>query len=330
MFAAWMAPPAAPSPPVPALPADLITGILPAHEVSIFAGASGSGKTTLIMQMVAQLQQQPGPAGDVSVFGHQAQPHLRIGYIAADRAWKAHTNAAERAGVNLDLLKVRSLVDDPAIDETLLESAPLKLLTSLITVLMPLDLLIIDPMVSLLGCDTNKYHLNAARLLRLNRLAMANHLAILGTHHAGKARTDFGFRRPQDRISGTSALQGFTSTQLFLSTPAENGTPFSEWTIVSHTAPPVTFWLTFDDQSKLFTVVPPELAEQPAGPTLHAAMQATLDLLPPTGDVVTLDALKIGTADVCSHRTLERALAQLLANGAISKGSKNTYRRSIQ
>src|SRR3990170_2740164 len=74
---------------------DIIDTILPAREVSILAGASGAGKTTLVMQMLKSLQRNE------SVFGHVAQHHQRIGYIAADRNWKAYARLAATVGLDL-------------------------------------------------------------------------------------------------------------------------------------------------------------------------------------------------------------------------------------
>ena len=219
---------------------DIISSILPDKEVSILAGASGAGKTTLIMQALAAMQQGK------EVFGHECQPGLRLGYIAADRSWRSYQRTAELSSLDLGSIKVRALIDDPAIDLANFEKSPLDELERLIASMLPLDLVAVDPLVVFLGVDTNKYHLSAARLIRLNKACLANNITILGTHHATKARSDYSFKRPQDRISGTSALLGFTSSQLFLAAPEETSREdgFYEFHVISHHAAPKVILLS--------------------------------------------------------------------------------------
>lgn len=219
---------------------EIIDSILPANEVSILAGASGAGKTTLIMQLLTALQ------ANALVWGHAGRPNLRLGYIAADRTWRSYQKTAALASLDLTSIQVRALVDDPAINLRDFERSPIDTLEYLVGTMLPVDLIVVDPLVVFLGVDTNKYHLNAARLIRLNRLCMANKVTLLGTHHATKARSDYSFKRAQDRISGTSALLGFTSTQLFLASPEETGRSdnYYEWHVISHHAPAKIILLT--------------------------------------------------------------------------------------
>jgi KaiC/GvpD/RAD55 family RecA-like ATPase len=231
--------------------ADLIEYILPKHEVSILAGASGAGKTTLIMQVLCNLQHNE------QVFGHAIEEDLNIGYIAADRTWDAYARLAMQVGVDLDRIKVKALIDDTSIDLDQLESnaqgTMYKVLSSLVAE--GCDLIVVDPLVVLLGSDINTYHVIAARMIKLNRFCKANQVTILGTHHATKARTDFSFKRPQDRISGSSALLGFTSTQLFLASGEESGQEYTQWHIVSHHAKAEVINLERDKNTGLFVPV---------------------------------------------------------------------------
>lgn len=167
-----------------------------------------------------------------------------IGYIVADRTKEDLLETAEMVGVETSCLPIRSLVDDTSIDMQKFETTPLQVLFDLIDSLKGCELIVVDPLIVFTGVDTNKYHLNAAKLIRINRFARDRHVTILGTHHATKARTDFGFKRAQDRISGSSALLGYTSTQLFLATPEETDSDYFEWTIVSHHAAPRTLYMT--------------------------------------------------------------------------------------
>lgn len=214
-------------------PDDIIQHIVPAHETSILAGASGAGKTTLLMHILKELQQNK------DVFGHKASRDLKIGFIAADRTWEAYKKLAETVGVDVSkLTHVRALIDDDAIDCSTLERNPSIILYNLLNEMVKAgcQLVIVDPLAVLLGCDLNKYHVVAARLIQLNRYCRLNGVTVLGTHHATKARTEAGFKRPQDRINGSGALLGFTSTQLFLAAADETGGEYTEWHIISHHA----------------------------------------------------------------------------------------------
>jgi RecA-family ATPase len=213
--------------------------VVPSHETSILAGASGAGKTTLLLEVLKHLQQNK------SVFGHAVAHDLKVGFIAADRTWEAYKRTAELVGVDTTKLYVRALVDDDDIDTACLERNPGLILKTLLDEMVKnnRDLVIVDPLAVLMGCDLNKYHVVAAKLINLNRYCRQNRITVLGTHHATKARTESGFKRPQDRINGSGALLGFTSTQLFMSAPEENGTQFTEWHIVSHHAPAKCIYL---------------------------------------------------------------------------------------
>lgn len=289
---------------------EIIESILPEKEVSILAGASGAGKTTLIMQALAAMQKGQ------EVFGHRCPADLRIGYIAADRSWRSYQRTAEMSSLDLSKIGVRALIDDPAINLNNFEKSPLDELERLIGSLLPLDLVVVDPLVVFLGVDTNKYHLSAARLIRLNKLCLANDITILGTHHATKARSDYSFKRAQDRISGTSALLGFTSSQLFLAAPEETGRDdgFYEWHVISHHAPPKVLLLSRKDG--VFRLEREEVANQPL-----PLDEQLLNLLQ-NGPLKREDILASLPG---SRATIDRLLASSVAARVIEKGQYGHY-----
>lgn len=290
---------------------DIIDGILPPQEISLLAGASGAGKTTLLMQILARLQR-----GEDCFGAAFCDPPPTVGYIAADRSWRAYARLADQVGLDLSQITVQSLVDDPTINLGRFESDPLSLLTSLLGK-MPADpgrpkLVIVDPLVVFLGVDTNRYHLNAGKLIRLNRICQANAVTLLGTHHATKARSDYSFLRPQDRISGTSALQGFTSTQLFLEDPGDDGQ--SVLHIVCHHAPPQSIALVRNAHG-LFQQV---LDQNPE------AIVSTILAAMPQGKPVTRKQILAGVVGF-SPVTLDRYLVKLLSAGTIQKVGFGSY-----
>jgi len=215
---------------------DPIESLTPRHELSLFAGASGVGKTTLLLQAVAALQRgQP-------FFGMETDPTVKVGYFAADRTWDAYLQVATSMGVDNDRLSVISLIDSlhiPGVDLTTLHNNPSRILYNGLAWLhqQQCNFIIVDPLILFLGCDVRSYHQVAAGLIAISRWCKLHQVTILGTHHAAKARTDYGYKRPQDRISGSAALLGFSSTQIFLDAPNENDLTYYRLTIVSHTAP---------------------------------------------------------------------------------------------
>lgn len=289
--------------------ADLISDIIPQGEVSILAGASGAGKTTLIQQILARMQLNK------DVFGSPVSPNLRLGYIAADRSWESYKRTAALTKVNLSRLGVRTLVDDDSIDLRVFKKNPIQVLEELIQSLLPLDLVVVDPLVVFLGVDTNKYHLNAAALIRLNRFCRKHNITILGTHHATKARSDYTFKRAQDRISGTSALLGFTSTQLFLATPEELGREDGvyEWHIISHHAPAKVIELSRENGA--FTLVGERL-------TVNTPLEdRVVSFLASSEAPVSRRELIERFATEVSVPTVDRLLSRLVKDGSVNRVS---------
>jgi RecA-family ATPase len=287
---------------------DIISGVLPQQEASILAGASGAGKTTLIMQMLKDL------LDGRPVFGHPVLPHIRVGYIAGDRTWRSYQSTAERIGLDLNRIKVKTLVDDLSIDLSKLGTDPMHVLSTLISQLTPVDLVVVDPLIMFLGCNTNLYNMVASKLIQVNRWCIAHSITILGTHHASKARTDFSFLRPQDRINGTGALLGFTSTQMFLTDPQETeDSNLAEFHIIPHTAKPHVVYLQRDDNGLFIEAQVHTKPMTPAEklPTLfqfeHQLTYAHI-----------IDQMK----PLCSERTAARLLAEFTSMGLLVKTEK--------
>ena len=294
---------------------ELVEGILPRGEVSLLAGASGAGKTTLVMQLLRAIQRgEP-------LFQRRVKPGLRLGYIAADRSWESYQRLAATLDIDLAPLRVKTLIDDETINLDTFEVAPMRVLKQLIGELLPLDLLVVDPLVVFLGVDTNKYHLNAAKLILLNRWCRQHSLTILGTHHASKARTDFSFKRPQDRINGSGALLGFTSTQLFLAAPEETGSEFTEWHIVSHHAPAAQILLVREGAGFR------EATTGDTAPTGRGSRKGDviatliLRLVPGDGTAIPRSVLHHKLAGSASPRLIDDRLSELVASEVLLRES---------
>jgi hypothetical protein len=246
-------------------------------------------------------------------FGMLTTPGTRVGYIAADRGGDSLDYWANTMDVDLSQIKIRSLIKDEDIDLKKFESNPMGLLLQLVRQMMPLDLLIIDPLIVFFGTDTKSYTTNAKCLIQLNRVAHQHKVTILGIHHAVKARTDFGFKRPQDRISGTGAFLGYSSTQIFLDTPEESGLPHHSLHIISHTAAPIELKLQRDSHAVF------HLAENEE----QRVAQMILSAVPNDGAAATADIVN-ALGDV-PRRTIELYLSRLLREGLLVKPAHGRY-----
>lgn len=286
---------------------DLVQHLLPRHEISIIAGASGAGKTSITMQLISCIQHHR------PFFGMSTTPNTRIGYIAADRGGDSINHWAKIMDVDLSQIKFKSLVKDEDIDLKKFETNPMGLLLNLIRSMMPLDLLIIDPLIVFFGTDTKSYTTNAKCLIQLNRVAHQHKVTILGIHHAVKARTDFGFKRPQDRISGTGAFLGYSSTQIFLDTPEESGESHHTLHIISHTAAPMAFSLVRGTDAVFY----------PAESEETQLSKLILSAVPIHGAIATADI--VAALGSTPRRTVELYLNRLLREGVLTRPSHGKY-----
>ena len=299
-----------------------LSSLLPPNEVSVLAGASGAGKSTLLLQFLKAWQ-----AGDS--FLEIPPPKERIAYLVGDRSIHSLHHRAADVGLNLETFPCASLIDDRDLDIQQFKVDPLGLLFRLLDTLEG-PLFIVDPLIVFLGVDLNRYNLVAPQLIQLNRFCQQRNYTVLGTHHTTKARTDFAFLRPQDRISGSSALSAFTSTQLALPSPDEvqRAVPMLESAarldVVSHLAASETHWLSRGAQG-LFTPMGPEAEKilQACGPTGLAVYQA----IPPNHSLETAEI--IGALEgVTSRATIFRQLEKLVAAGILQRQERGCYRRA--
>jgi len=294
---------------------------LPSREVSVLAGASGSGKSTLLLQFLKSW-------ADGRSFLDVPPPSDGVSYLAGDRSINSLYHRATDVGIDMTTIPHTSLIDNSDIDIKMFQYDALSLLFRLLDSLKG-PLFMIDPLIIFLGVDLNRYHLVAPQLIRLNRHCQDRGYTILGTHHTTKARSDFQFMRPQDRISGSSALSAFTSTQLALTSPDEvpqtssSLPPAARLDIVSHIAAPETHWLSRDDKG-LFTPMGPDAdrALQTAGVVGLAIYQSV-----PAGSAVTAPTILSTLDGVASRATVYRHLEKLVEGGLLQKESRGSYTR---
>lgn len=289
--------------------------MLVTEQVHILAGASGAGKSTLLLQQVeAWTQGNTGiiPALDLTPFNH-------ITWIAADRGGEASRRTANLiipAGKSFQLVDI---VSSPSFKVEWFNNGDLTLKHALDLVAAHSQLVILDPVMPFLQGKPNDYRDMMVSLIKLGRLAASMHKTFLSTHHATKARTDFTFKRAQDAISGSSALQGYSGTQMILGTPEETGSPYAKFTVVPHEGPPSEHLLTRTTDGSFTPFI-----EETVSEGAIIAIDATI----PEG-THSLKDLKLFLEHFnFSDATLKRHIGVLIEAGLLRKVGYNQYVRS--
>jgi hypothetical protein len=118
------------------------------------------------------------------------------------------------------------------------------------------SLLIVDPISLFLGGKLNEYDDCAVACCEIRDGLRRRGLSILSTAHAGKLKADASERylRLQDQILGSTALFGFTDSQMYLASPQETGKSTYTFLWAPHTAPTETFDLRRDERG-VFSLV---------------------------------------------------------------------------
>jgi hypothetical protein len=298
-------------------PTDLLPNIIPYGSVSLLSGAAGLGKTALLASIAK------GFRDGTPVFGHQPNHVAEIGFINADRGWDRGARVwFERAG--FPEIKCYSMADDPAFDPRVLRkkferTARLGEFIDKLA-MPPRSLLLVDPIGLFLGGNLLDYDGCAVACHEIRKLLVSRGLTLIATAHAGKLKADKKDRyaRLQDQILGSSALLGFSDTQMVLASPEETGSTYYTFLWVPHLSRPETFLLDRGEDG-IF-----RLAEG----TDVGSTGRVLALLPLDGTETTAgDLISLAEAIPLTGKTVHRALAQLVAEGKVLKVRRGTYRR---
>jgi len=307
-----------PSTPLIVGPDDLLPNIIPYGSISLMSGAAGLGKTALLATIARAFRD------GTPIFGHQPNPLAEIGIINADRGWARGGRVwFERAG--FPEIKCYSMPDDPTFDPRCLRKKfeRTQRLAEFIDrlALPPRSLLFGDPIGLFLGGNLLDYDACAVACHEIRVILRNRGLTLMATAHASKLKADpkDRYHRLQDSILGSTALLGFSDTQMVLASPEETGQRFYTFMWSSHLAPPETFLLERNSEG-IF-----ELARD----TDAGSTGRVLALLPLDGSEITAGELAaLAEAIPLTSKTVHRALSQLVADGVVLKVRRGTYRRT--
>lgn len=321
---------------------DPLPPIILGGSINILAGASGTGKTALLVQWAVAFRDRG------MLLGHQCQPVTDIGVITADRSWVTGWGERAEGEIQYGTRRWFELAGWPDIphyslqDDRNFRASRLRKKADRVGILAdnlaqlglrPYGLCFIDPITPYLGGDLNNYDACFSALTEVRALTRDLKLTIIGGGHAGKQTADPRRRyiRPQDRIAGSTALLGYSDTQMYLSAPCELGRDVTHYAldVTGHHAPPMTFTLERQPNG-LFSVPVP--ASLPSDTPQTIPKDDLLSWLPEEGEGAKfLDILEIAAQDArlnISRSTLRRWLDQLIDEGLIEKVGHGRYRRA--
>lgn len=205
-----------PAPPVPTNPAiaypDPIPGILPFGSLNIFGGASGVGKTTACVPLAVALKT------GASYFGRQTHAPTQLYYLAADRDWRTYHTKFAAAGFP-DIIHYALPDDRTEVPKARLPRTQFDLFERCMQKLAPIPggFVFIDPIAPTFVRGDQNHSWDASTAMHHFRwVAQAYQVTLLCMSNVVKERTDAGFTRARDRISGSGALGAYSDTQFYL------------------------------------------------------------------------------------------------------------------
>jgi AAA domain/IclR helix-turn-helix domain len=301
--------------PSPGQVPDLIDKILLRNSVNLLAGAPGVGKTALLAYLLPRFRDGK------SVFGYQPRPVPKIAFLGADRSWDTSTRHWFDAAGYGDLPHY-CLQDDRGWNPQSMRNRQnrIQILTAALDKLdLPRGSLVaVDPLAPFLGGQLNDYDACAVSCIIIRRLCQDRDLTIIGTAHAAKQKAEAKarYQRLQDRILGSTALHGYTDTQMYLASPEETGEKFYTFLWNPHHKPAEIFPLG-RDAAGLFVPYADSVRSQEEGKVLAAIT----DLEDGTAfaDIVIVSEV--------SRATVHRYLQELIKEGVVARVGQGRYRR---
>lgn len=244
---------------LPNFPPDPIPTILVGAGINLLAGAPNVGKTALLAGIMTRFRD------GLPIFGHPSITPTKLAVLCIDRSWPQTTRVwFERAGY-ADIPAYSLLDDDEFVAKRLRKKQDRMIVFDMCLERLDLPfgaLVMVDPIATFFGGNINDYDSCMVACMEMRQTCRRRGITLIGAAHAGKQKADKAQRyiRLQDRIAGSTALFGFTDTQMYLGSPEEIGEKFYILNWNPHLAPSESFKLTRDD---LGLFIPHGPLEQP-------------------------------------------------------------------
>jgi len=298
---------------------DPIPVVIPAGGISLLAGAPNVGKTALLAWLLKSLRD------GTPIFGHQPNPLPAIAVIAADRRWERGAGFwFDRIGYP-EVLHY-AMADDKSFDPRSLRrrfERTQRLMEMVDRLKLPAGSLVCpDPIGLFLGGNLIDYDTCGVACHEIRVMLRDRSLTMLGLAHSAKLKADprERYMRLQDQILGSTAIFGFSDTQMYLAGPEEIGEPYYAFLWHPHGARPETFHLSRDERG-LFVPY--------AGTSDQGNCTRVLALVPENGDEITyIELRRLAAAIPLSSATLKRVLQTLLERERIVRSRRGAYRRT--
>ena len=320
----------------PTFPPDPLPPILLGGSVNVFAGASGTGKTALLAGWAVALRDK------TPICGYLPGQIRKIYVISADRSYIQSTklwfalagwgdipaySLQDDLGFNLARLRKRS--DRVSILQHCIDTLSVE----------PWSVVIVDPLGLFLGGNLLDYDTCLVACSEIRRICQRRQFTILGLAHASKQIADPKRRylRLQDRIAGSTAIFGYSDTQIYLAAPEELSTPkhpIDHYTLYwnPHHSPSETFALQrtseglFGPAEKIIDARPTNALTQLE--RAASIMEWITDLPGGTnyGDLASL-VLRHPTLNCTNDRMLRRWIAALIDAGMIERVGHGSYKQ---
>jgi RecA-family ATPase len=197
---------------MPASPAFLVDGILPAYEVHLLGGSSGSGKTTFSFQVFLAEWQQGN-----AVFGHESHPVPYV-YVSMDRSRSSVTRTLERLGLTEAITRLVCQEDIAEASVTVDE-----VVRDAMKIYPDSRLIVIEGFQLLVGERGNGYTSVARMLKKAARICTKHKLTIIGVCHSPKMKIDESFQHPREMLLGSVSWGAYSDTIITLSLDENTG-----------------------------------------------------------------------------------------------------------
>jgi hypothetical protein len=312
-------------------PPDPLSPVLLGGTINLIAGAPGAGKSTFLAWLSRQVRDR------LPLWGRNWGQVPWQGIICADRSWYRSTKlwfALE----GMQDIPAYSLQDDEGFSKARLrhQHQRIAVFEHCLTQLSPNrdgkfplgSLIYVDPLSIFLGGNLLDYDKCMVACAEIREMALERGITIIGTAHSSKQRANKQDRylRLQDRILGSTALFGFTDTQMFIAAPGEVDETVDYYCFLwhPHHAPAQTFRFDRDTQGRFVSGEPLDRpVEAQPEPLAELPEWLAIAMIDPRSF---LELIEIAfTVEQWSRAKLNRRLQQLIQQGQVCKPKHGYY-----